>query len=632
MRKAVRVAVLDPIVAERIAAGEVIERPASVIKELLENSLDAGATEVSVSVQDGGKALIEVLDNGAGIHPDDLAVCVRRHATSKIRALEDLESLATLGFRGEALPSIGAVSELTILSRAIDQPSAYQFDFASGQTEPATFGHFLGSPHGTRIQAHGLFAQIPARLKFLKSQASEVGQIREWMERLALTHPRTGFKLLSNERVILNLRPQSEEARVREILGDGGDYPLVTREEELGSLRVRAHWLQGLSSPQTRKLVQIVNGRAVRDRLLQQAMLSSFRQALLPGQFPAVALYLELDPADVDVNVHPTKTELRFLRSREVFHEIQRLVERMVGETGAPAYVPSTEGAAAPSPWSFSGQRGFNSPGNQDGLFPKWANRAPGTGPVTFRASETSHLQAPAHSPLAYPHPGESYRPFSPATENADGPVGPAHPFEEGRYAGTLFNTYILYDLGTETALIDQHAAHERIRYELLRARAQGRAELETRSQQLLIPEVVHFAPEERPLVEPRLEILDQLGFQAEIFGENSVLFRSVPAEWGSADLAPRLKNMLERLIAAESDQASSHALALDERLFEKLASEACHSAIRAGDALEPAEAQALVLDLFRCEHPWNCPHGRPTVVRLPKGRFEEWFQRRVPH
>ncbi|MGZ3707714.1 MAG: DNA mismatch repair endonuclease MutL [Bdellovibrionota bacterium] len=602
MQSPARVKLLDPVVAERIAAGEVIERPSSVVKELVENSIDAGATEIAVVLSDGGKGLIEILDNGHGMQPEDLAICVQRHATSKLSSLQDLEKILTLGFRGEALPSIAAVSEMSILSRAQGAETAYEIREASARAvnprpEAVTFGHFLNSPHGTRIRAAGLFSQVPARLKFLKSQGAEVSQVREWLERLALAHPKIGFRLVSDDRTVLTLKPQTEVERVRAILADGEDFPIVSAESERNGfqdrgLTVRAHWVQGLSTPQTRRLVQVVNGRAVRDRMLQQALLAPFRQALLPGQFPAVALFIEISPAAIDVNVHPTKTELRFLDSRKVFHEVERLVDSLIAKHGAAGYTPSAQPGPQAQPFFLNaGSRAFEAPIQQ----------------------QTSIFSAP------------SWNASEATPESAKAPEPALHPLKFGRYVGVLFQTYIQYDLGQELALVDQHAAHERIRYEKLRSRMLS-PDARPQPQALLLPEAIKFAPEERVRIESRLELLARAGFETELFGEDTVLFRGVPTEWGTDALRTRLKSLVERLTAQETPNA----LALDEELFETLASEACHSAIRAGDRLEDLEAQALVDELFRCEHPWNCPHGRPTVVRIPRGKLEEWFQRRV--
>jgi DNA mismatch repair protein MutL len=612
-----KVRVLDPVVAERIAAGEVIERPASVVKELVENSIDAGATEVQVRLEAGGRSLIEVQDNGQGMDPEDLKLAIRRHATSKLQQFEDLETLSTLGFRGEALPSVAAVTELTITSRAKGSKTAYELiapPESSGrapETRPATHGHFLGAEHGTLLQARGLFAQMPARLKFLKSQSAEVAQVREWIERLALSHPEIGFTLISDERTLLRLKPQTVEERIRAVLGEGEDYPLI-ETTLIGEASGKAYWLQGLSQPSTRKLIQIVNGRAIRDRFLQQAILNPFRQALLPGQFPALALFLELDPSRVDVNVHPTKTEVRFLESSRVYRAVTQAMEHLVAKNGAPAYA-----AGQASPFALEVPR-IETPTLPEGMGSEWKFRP---GPELFTRPQWA---ASENSSTSLEQAGSSGLPI---LEETPAPQIPTHPFSPHLYIGVFFQTYLAYDLGQELALIDQHAAHERVRYEKLKKRVLDRAQGELSIQTLLIPESAPFPAEKRSDLESRLNWLAQLGFDAEIFGESAVLFRSVPSEWGIGNLRVRLKALIDRVLEAEEAPAL-----LDERLFEKLASEACHSAIRAGDRLEKIQALELVEQLFACQHPWNCPHGRPTVVRIPRARFEEWFQRRVPH
>ncbi len=629
-----RIQILAPLVAERIAAGEVVERPASVVKELVENAIDAGATDISVRLEEGGKSLIEVIDNGFGMGRADLELSVLRHATSKIREVSDLERLASLGFRGEALPSIAACADLSILSREPISDTAAEW--RNGKVSPVTFGDFLGKPHGTRIQVRALFSQIPARLKFLKSGTSEIAAVREWMERLALTNPQVGFHLETEARTLLTYRPESEPERVARILGDDGDYPVITDEiVEAGAIRARIHWLQGATSPQMRKIVQAVNGRAVRDRLISQALLVPFRQALLPGQFPWLALFLEVPPGLIDVNVHPTKTELRFLNGSQIFRTIERLAERMIGkhgsvgfavgrpsfETNTPEGVPSSQGPLSRAQPSF-----FASP-------TETLDRSLGA----YRSSArndihdgaTSYSLAPLYTPATSTTGGNA------ASENSTHGDAPTtgHPFTRDRYAGALFQTYLLYDLGSELALIDQHAAHERIRFERLRSRALTRAQ-DSASQALLIPEAVRIAPEARPVIEARLPLLETLGFEGEIFGDDQLLFRSIPAEWGAGNLRARLLSLVEKLSLLEDDEIprdeAGRIFKLDERLFEKLASEACHSAVRAGDRLDERAAQTIVEALFRCEHPWNCPHGRPTVARVPRTRFEEWFQRRV--
>lgn len=634
--------VLPPEISERIAAGEVIERPASVVKELVENALDAGATQIQVSLEDGGKALIEVLDNGRGMPPEDLRLSVQRHATSKLQSLDDLEKLVTLGFRGEALPSVAAVSDLSILSRTLELGSASELrvnpDLRASDVEAVTFGHFMGSPHGTRVRAQGLFSRIPARLKFLKSKASEVGAVREWMERLALSHPETGFQLVSDGRTILHLRPDKIENRIRSVLADGEDYPILSAED-MRKYRVRAYWVQGLSVPNTRKLVQIVNGRVLRDRLVQQAILSAFKQSLLPGQFPALVLFLDLDPAEIDVNVHPTKTEVRFLQSSQVFRAVDFLVESLIAKHGALAHVPGLSREDAQLQHWAEAQAAGNSQGAPVALVPGIARGGDGrpfSAPLGLNAGSSQGGNFPSGALPAFefqrtPQTGFSASDyFHPRTQSGF-EFKASHPLADARYVGTLFQTYLLYEApGGEAWLVDQHAAHERIRYEKLRARVVSGSGGE--SQDLLIPEVVKLKLEEMSDAEVRLPWLKILGFDAERFGDDSILFRTVPAEWGSSDLKTRLKNLVERMLSVDATPTSESRSELlqDEVIFEKIASEACHSAIRAGDRLHDEEIRGLVAQLFECTHPWNCPHGRPTIARVPRGRFEEWFQRRV--
>ena len=581
--------ILPASIAERIAAGEVIERPASVVKELVENSLDAGATEICVNLLDGGKARIEVIDNGTGMSQEDLALSVKRHATSKLQTISDLEKLLTLGFRGEALPSIAAVTELTIVTRPkSDQqndPTAFELSYPHVFPKPVTFGHFIGSPHGTKIAALGLFSQIPARLKFMKSQSAEVSQTREWLERLAISHSNVGIRLTSDDRVVLNLRPQNQLDRVRAILSEGDDIPIISEEikNNLGTFRL--YWVQGFSSAQARKLVQVVNKRAVKDKVLQQALLMPFRQALMPGQFPALALFADIDPSTIDVNVHPAKTEVRFLDSGKIFSSVETLCSSLISKAGAAAFVSGlsdriTTSYGPNSVWRLEDPAGFAKP-------------------------TTNVYQKPQQQRFT---------------------LESVHDFKAQNYVGALFSAYLLYDFGDEVALIDQHAAHERIKYERIKTRYLKHGPSE--SQQLLLPEAIHFQPDEKHKIEKSLSLFAQLGFEVELFGEESLLVRAIPAEWGTGDLRIRLKNLVDKLLGFSDDELTKATDELDEQTFEKLASEACHSAVKAGDKLDHFQATTLVDDLFRCSHPWNCPHGRPTVVRIPKARFEEWFKR----
>lgn len=629
-----RIARLDPITAEQIAAGEVIERPGSVVKELVENALDAGATEIQVELTHGGKSLISVTDNGHGIVRDDLALALERHATSKITRFDDLLALSSLGFRGEALAAISIAGSLTMLSRAKTSVEAFQVQVGR-EPEAVTHGHFLGSPYGTRVRVENLFSQMPARLKFLKSPPSELSFVREWIERLSLTHPAVGFKLISDGRTTLQLKAgQTELERVRTILAGNDDFPIQvadSRDEGRGDSypRVKLYWVQGLSLAQSRKILQVVNGRVLKDRFLQQAILSPLKQSFLPGQFPAIALFLEADPATIDVNVHPTKTEVRFLESGRVFQAIASLGETLISKRGAPAFVAGP-GLPVSLGGSHDGIVEIRSGDaarviGSDAAFLATPSNARSE---SFRSKDrfTAPFQFQAVSPSQVSSSGAGTVPESaiePVVEQQQRP----HPFPEmqfARYTGVAFQTYILYDLGREMVIIDQHAAHERIRYETLKARLSDSSRA-LNAQILLVPEVVSIESQKMRIVSKNLETLNSRGFEAEAFGDEKILVRAVPAEWGTDSLKTRLASLFDRLSEPDFDGSL-----IDETLFEALASEACHSAVRAHDALTRDQAESITSALFRCEHPWNCPHGRPTVVRVPESRFSEWFLRLV--
>jgi len=374
------------------------------------------------------------------------------------------------------------------------------------------------------------------------------------------------------------------------VLADGEDYPIrkiqIDRNPEM---RLKVYWVQGLSLPNSKNLVQLVNGRVLKDRVLQHAMMQPFRQSLLPGKFPALVGYLEMSPREMDVNVHPTKSEIRFLDSRKVFTIFDEALGMLIRTHGSGSFVG-------------------------------------GDVPHFSTASETSiEPQKDSFSSSHSPSP-QSFD-FSSKAESTLHPALMAFRIEN--YLGVLFRTFLAFDLGDELGLIDQHAAHERIRYEHLKNRALRRAE-SSDVQDLLIPEVVKLEPSQQEVLEKRLPILSRLGFETEIFGPGQLLFRSIPPEWGNLELRTRLKSLVERLLALDEQTASSEQLFIDERLFEKIASEACRSSVRAGDRVEPWAARMLLEQLSECQHPWNCPHGRPTTARVPKARFEEWFQRIV--
>jgi DNA mismatch repair protein MutL len=649
-----KIQLLPPLVAERIAAGEVIERPASVVKELVENSIDAGATAVEVRLGRGGCELIEITDNGSGMAPSDLEISICRHATSKIRAFEDLNKLMSLGFRGEALPSIASVAELQITSRAKGSEGTHEIRLAhqaSNRAESKRVANvnLAGSPHGTRVRVLSLFSQIPARLKFLKSAGAEANAVREILERLALTHPEVRILLLNDERELLNLPSETLEQRAERMLANGNPFDLRHVKIE-GSWNIEIIWLKGLSFPHTRSLYQIVNGRALRDRIVQQAVLSPLKQSFLPGNFPAMVVKLDVPADQLDVNAHPTKTEIRFLDSGKVFAICHAAIERLLREA-TPSFTQVLQTAGA-EPDSLS--RESENRGADFRYSPAYVNQASQTNEARgsyappayatqvfsqeilapsrdqkYSEEDGSSANSAAHGTLTKDdHENSSFSSFTSAYQNFE-----STPF--GQYKGILFSTYFIFEQGRELLLIDQHAAHERIRYEKLKRSILGKEVIE--QQELLVPEVIKFSRNQIAEVSPKLPVLHTLGFDVETFGEDSFVFRSLPAVWGAQNLTARLKNLLERLefsplqtkTDAKSDRGTE-TIVWDETLFEKIAMEACRSSFKARDRIPAEAAIDLTQKLMECEHPGNCPHGRPTFIRIPESKFEEWFNRKV--
>ena len=612
-----KIAILPPLIAERIAAGEVIERPASVVKELVENSIDAGATQVEVRLSKGGCDLLEVYDDGSGMRKEDLELSVCRHATSKIQNLEDLSHLDSLGFRGEALPSIAAVAELTITSRAIagnpsnvnpTLPPTETYEIKAAHTAPVRAKaervanyNFLGKTHGTRVRVTSLFSQIPARLKFLKSAGAESNAVREIIERLALTHPEIRFALFSDDRKLLDLPSESLVKRAERMLGDGNPFEVLETKLE-GAWAIEIIWLKGLSLPHTRSMYQIVNGSALRDRILQQAILNPLRQSFLPGNFPAMVVKLSIPSEELDVNVHPTKTEIRFLDPKKIFALCHAALEKIL--------VNST-----PSEFWMGGMQTNTSiiPGQNQLQQNSFSSSPYSQAYLTREQTET-----PVSST------GFSTETSSTTTVALDQNPFDTTPF--GQFKGILFSTYFVFEQGTELLLIDQHAAHERIRYERLKNSVLKRENIE--EQELLVPEVIKLDAEKIHQLKDKLSLLPKLGFDAEVFSEDTILFRTVPAVWGMNQLSSRLKNLLERLDESPLDQTQE--LVWDEVLFEKVAMEACRSSFKAGDHIHERGAIDLTQALMKCAHPGNCPHGRPTFIKIPENKMEEWFSRKL--
>ena len=582
---------LPETVVNRIAAGEVIERPASALKELVENAIDAGAGRIDCALRAGGAALIAVDDDGAGIPAAELALALERHATSKLTD-DDLEEIRTLGFRGEALPSIGAVSELTVTSRAAGAEEAWRIRVDNGEAgrpEPAARGR------GTRVEAAGLFRRTPARLKFLKSARAEYLAASETLKRLAMARPGVAFSLEHDGRRAWSAAAAEPLARLADVLGAEFADNSAAVALEADGLRLTGHaglptWHRGTAQAQ----YLFVNGRPVRDRLLQGAVRAGYEELVPRGRFPVLALFLEVPTDRVDVNVHPAKTEVRFRDAGRVRALIVSALRQALAEEGHRAAAPATGAFPAGGSWPFPGRSGAAAPS------PRLAERA-------------AAWQAPL-DPAALP---PSAPPPAPETgEDAE----PGDRLPLGAARAQLHDTYILAQTGDGVVLVDQHAAHERLVLERMR---RALAEGETPRQALLLPEVVELDEAGADRLAAKAEELEELGLLLEPFGPAAVLVRETPALLGEVDAKGLVRDL--------ADDLAEHglALALRERLEHVAATMACHGSVRAGRRLGAAEMNALLREMEATPRSGQCNHGRPTYIELKLADIERLFGRR---
>ncbi|GMV63724.1 MAG: DNA mismatch repair protein MutL [Parvibaculum sp.] len=593
----------------RIAAGEVVERPASAVKELVENALDAGARRIEIVIGGGGRDLIRVSDDGIGMNAEELALAVERHATSKLRlddaGLEDLHDIATLGFRGEALPSIGAVARLSILSRPKDAESAFRISVEGGRTGPV---EPAAGRQGTQIEVRDLFYATPARLKFMKSERAETLAVSDVVKRLAMAHPEVGFTLESGGRNLLRLEP--------ELPGDAGRLTrlgaIMGRDFEANALAIDAMRegiaLTGFAGLPTynRGTAQLqflfVNGRPVRDKLIVGAVRGAYADFLARDRHPAVALFVDLDPRDVDVNVHPAKAEVRFRDAGLVRGLIVGALKRALAEAGHRASTTvagAALGAVRPE---------MMAPAGASGYAPRWPAAGPARQPGL--AEEAGGWQG-AFADLGG-HAARVETVPEAAAENTPGlPLGVAR--------GQLHETYVIAQTADGIVIVDQHAAHERLVYERMKkAMAAGVAR-----QLLLIPEVVDLDEAEAERLVARIPELAELGFVIEGFGPGAVVVREVPAIFGKLDVGGLVRDLADDL--SELDEA----LSLKERLEDVCGTIACHGSVRAGRRLTAEEMNALLREMEATPHSGQCNHGRPTYVELKLSDIERLFGRR---
>ncbi|MFG1190678.1 DNA mismatch repair endonuclease MutL [Xanthobacter flavus] len=610
---------LPPVLIDRIAAGEVVERPAAVVKELVENALDAGARSIEVVIQAGGRRLVRVSDDGSGMGPDDLALCVERHATSKLSG-EDLLAIATLGFRGEALPSIGAVAHLAIASRPPGAAHAFEVRVDGGVVTPPRPAALGG---GTRVEVRDLFYATPARLKFLKSDRAEGTAAADVVRRLALARPDVAFTLATDERapVTFPARPDDEAGRAQrlaDVLGaDAGRNVIAVSGIREG---VRLDGLAGLptfSKANSLSQYLFVNGRPVRDKLLMGAVRAAYADLLPSDRYPVLALFFTLDPRDVDVNVHPAKTEVRFRDGGNV----RALIVRTLSDALA-ARIPSTAASMADRLVALA-----QTPSLPARTAPGLAEPERGGAFAGFRAAprlDYDWRQSPAR-----PEPfrsGEEQVRLEIAEPSADAraDAAPVSAVDLDRPLGAaraqLHETYIVAQTREGLVLIDQHAAHERLVYEKLKAAMERDG---VARQGLLIPAVVDLDPADADRLTERAADLAALGLVLESFGPGAVLVREVPALLKDADVTRLVTDLAEH--AAEWDDA----LPLERRLLHVAATMACHGSVRAGRRLRVEEMNALLREMEQTPNAGECNHGRPTFVTLSLKDVEKLFARR---
>jgi DNA mismatch repair protein MutL len=584
----------------RIAAGEVVERPASVVKELVENSIDAGARQIDVVVRDGGRTYLSVADDGCGMGPDELALAVERHATSKLPD-DDLTHIATLGFRGEALPSIGAVSRLTLTSRPSGADSAWTLTVDGGRKDgprPAA------QPPGTRIEVRDLFFATPARLKFLKVERTEFGHVLETLQRLAMAHPEIGFTLSDGTRRALNLAAETGDlfasrlGRLGAIMGRDFAENALPVEAEREGVRLSGHvGLPTLNRSTAAMQFLFVNGRPVRDKLFFGAVRGAYRDFLASDRHPLLALFLEVPPEAVDVNVHPAKTEVRFRDSGLVRGLIVGALKHALAAAGhraATTVATAALGAARP----------------QGGSALPYAFRP------SFVPRGLSERGAAYHAPLPDFDAPPAARPAGEAA-----PAGaPAEDYPLGVARGQLHATYIVAQTGDGIVIVDQHAAHERLVHERIMKALAGAG---VARQGLLIPEVVELDEAAAGRLLARAAELAELGLVIDGFGPGALVVRETPALLGEVDIQGLIRDLAAEL--AEMEET----LSLKDRLAEVCATMACHGSIRAGRSLNAAEMNALLREMERTPHSGQCSHGRPTYVELKIADIEKLFGRR---
>lgn len=597
--------------ANQIAAGEVVERPASVVKELVENAIDAEATRIAITVEYGGKKLIRVDDDGVGMAPDDARLCLERHATSKIQRADDLDAIVTLGFRGEALPSIASVSHFRLRTRPRGSTSATEIRVNGGTIESAVEA---GGPEGTLVEVADVFYNLPARQKFLKSDAAESAQISRVVTQLALCYPELGFTLTSAGRRLLQCPPVARlDDRVFQLYGERSD--LVEVQRQGGGIAIHGYVAALAAQGPTRGPQHVfVNRRIVKDKTIAHAILDAYSVASNRERSPEVHLFLEIPPDRVDVNVHPTKAEVRF-REQSLVHElVRRAVGDALGRAGAPELTLHPSDLVGPQPAAQS------IPGVLAGgvYTSRWVSGAPPAHGFQARAP----FQAPTDGAAGYAHAGSESAAVLAAAATAAGVAGTdlsAATIRPLVPVGQFRDTFIVAIDSEAVAIIDQHVAHERVLFERIMQRLTS-GPLE--SQRLLVPLVVELPPAERQALAARRAELMRFGFELEEFGGDTIKIAAAPAILGHDDVETALRALAQDLDGVD------RGLAIEDALKRIAATTACHAAVKANYPLT-LEKMAHILDELRATaYSTVCPHGRPVMLRITRREIERNFER----
>ncbi len=618
-----RITVLDDHTANRIAAGEVVERPASVVKELVENSIDAGATMVTVTLDDGGRELIKITDNGCGMTREDAVLSLQRHATSKIRDADDLDAINTLGFRGEALPSIASVSVMEIVTKHESEAHGTRLEVEAGTIHNL---ESVGAPQGTTISVRRLFFNTPARLKFLKSSQTELGHITEIIGWFAMAYPWIHFRLVhGNREVLASPATNNRFNSVAQVLGKDVAKQLVPIKFETPAMQVEGF----ISNPSLTRINRrdqafFVNGRPIKSKTMTHALDQAYRGLLQPGRYAVGVIFLEVVPELVDVNVHPTKAEVKFSSEQEIHSAVYRAANEAL-----------MQGAAAPT-----------ITGRPDTLVGQWSGKSAQPTELTLRPDEPRYRQGTLAPPptmdiTAFQEALARRREEAIAETPSDDPFvwnkGAGVPVEESpvpeaefdslrtvalrgiKIIGQARNTYIIAQCDDGVLLIDQHVAHERVLFDRMLKSAEAR---DAAVQGLIVPVSISLSARESALVTQRMEQIRKAGFDLEEFGQNTYVLRGAPASLKPGEVEQVLRDMIQELLDLS---VTKHLIVRPDQV---LITASCKMAVKAGEPLSMEEMERLIDDLLKCENPFVCPHGRPIIVSLSNWELDRKFRR----